>query len=145
VLDAVIGSGAVPSNLVTDILGSASAMNSDYELAEFLIKLVRSGPLAPVNHEAFFKAVGQIKSDYEQHRVLTAALANAKNDKALAAQVLRSARKLESDYECASFLIEVARAVAIDDQLRPLYEDAADTIGSEYEYGRAMAALRRRG
>ena len=145
VLDTVVASGNVPGNLLPDMLSTASAMHSDYELAEFLIRLVRSGPLAPANHEAFFKAVGQIDSDYEHHRVLTAALANAKNDRALAAQILRSARKLESDYECASLLVEVTRAVTIDDQLRPLYEDAADTIGSEHEYGRAMAALRRRG
>jgi len=38
----------------------------------------------------------------------------------------------------------VANAITIDDDLRPAFERAADTIQSEYDYGRAMGSVRRR-
>jgi hypothetical protein len=64
--------------------------------------------------------------------------------KDMAKAILTSAAKLDSDYECASLLVEVANAITIDDELRPVFEKAADTIQGEYEYGRAMSAVRRR-
>jgi hypothetical protein len=39
--------------------------------------------------------------------------------------------------------VEFAKAITIDDNLRPAFERAAGTIQSEYDYGRAMAAVRR--
>jgi hypothetical protein len=41
-------------------------------------------------------------------------------------------------------LVDLAKAIPIDDDLRPAFERAADTIQGEYEYGRAMSAVRRR-
>jgi hypothetical protein len=55
-----------------------------------------------------------------------------------------SATRIDSDYECASLRGDLAKAIPIDDDLRPAFERAADTIQGEYEYGRAMSAVRRR-
>ena len=64
--------------------------------------------------------------------------------KEIARGILTSAATIDSDYECAELLVAVANAITIDDDLRPTFERAADTIQGEYEYGRAMSAVRRR-
>jgi hypothetical protein len=64
--------------------------------------------------------------------------------KDLAKSILASAAKIDSDYECSELLIAVANTITIDDELRPPFEKAADTLQGEYEYGRAMSAVRRR-
>ena len=58
--------------------------------------------------------------------------------------MLASAAKIDSDYECSELLIAIANTITIDDDLRPSFEKAADTIQGEYEYGRAMSSVRRR-
>ena len=58
VLDAVVASGGVTPALTQTLLVDAATMQSDYELAEFLIKLSARGSLDESNHDALFTAVG---------------------------------------------------------------------------------------
>jgi hypothetical protein len=141
---AIMTDRQLPSDVINDLLVSASSMTSDYERAEFLIAVVdRAALLENSDAAAFFKAADGLHTDYEHHRVLSAALKKGKSSRAMIEGRLKSARSLDADYECASLLVEVAGAVTIDDRLRPLFEDAANTLKSEYEYGRAMSAIRR--
>jgi hypothetical protein len=120
-------------------------MKSDYELAEFLIGFAKQGGLDASTSDAYFAAADKIKSDYEHHRALTPLLnREVLKSSDLAKAVLASAAKIDSDYECASLLVEFANAIVVDDELRPAFEKAANTIQSEYDYGRAMSAVRRR-
>jgi len=144
VLGAIVAGGGLSSSVMRALLEDAARIKSDYELAEFLIQIAGKGILDESTRDAYFAAADQVGSDYEHHRALKPLLKRDLLTKPLARAILASAAKIESDYECASLLIEVANAIAIDDDLRPVFERAADTIQGEYEYGRAMSAVRRR-
>jgi beta-lactamase regulating signal transducer with metallopeptidase domain len=143
VLDAIVRGGPLDAATTRAVLEDAARIGSDYELAEFLIKIGNEGFLED-SDDAFFTAVGAIQGDYEHGRVLKSVIAKRKGDLGFAERVLLSARGIESDYECAMLLLRVAEVVSIDGRVRDAYEKAAETIGSEYEYGRAMKALRTR-
>jgi hypothetical protein len=145
VLSAVMAGGGVSSAVGRTMLDDARRMKSDYELAEFLIGFAKQGGLDASTSDAYFAAADKIKSDYEHHRALTPLLnREVLKSSDLAKAVLASAAKIDSDYECASLLVEFANAIVVDDELRPAFEKAANTIQSEYDYGRAMSAVRRR-
>jgi hypothetical protein len=54
------------------VLEAASEMNSDYERAEFLVRLVKHQPLDSTMRDALIDVVDGMRSDYEQGRVLVA-------------------------------------------------------------------------
>jgi hypothetical protein len=58
--------------------------------------------------------------------------------------LLRSSTTIDSDYEAAEVLTMVAEKYPLDDALKQEFMKAAESVGSEYDYGRVMAALRRR-
>ena len=145
VLAAIVAGGGLSPAVNRTLLEDARRIGSDYELAEFLIQTAKAGGLDASTSDAYFAAADKIKSDYEHHRALTPLLSrDILKSSDLAKAVLASAARIDSDYECASLLVEFANAITIDDNLRPAFEKAADTIQGEYEYGRAMAAVRRR-
>ena len=144
VLAAIVGAGSLTPAVTRALLEDATRIGSDYELAEFLIQIAKAGTLDASTRDAYFAAANKIGSDYEHHRALSPLLRRDMLTKDMAKAILTSAAKLDSDYECASLLVEVANAITIDDELRPVFEKAADTIQGEYEYGRAMSAVRRR-
>jgi len=144
VLATIVASGGLTADVTRSLLQSARSINSDYELAEFLIAISKNGVLEESTSGAYFAAADQIRSDYEQRRVLMPLVRRDLLTKELAKGILASALKLESDYECAELLVAFANAITIDDDLRPAFERVADTIQGEYEYGRAMSAIRRR-
>src|SRR6266487_693713 len=53
---------------------AGQSISSDYELAEFLITVAKAQPLSERMQAGFVTAAKSISSDYERHRVLTAAL-----------------------------------------------------------------------
>jgi hypothetical protein len=145
VLNAVIASGPLDAATTRALLQDAARIKSDYELTEFLISVGKKGTVDKASFADYFAAVKSIESDYEHHRALSALLKAADNDltKEMVAAMLVSARSIDSDYECATFLTELAKAYAIEGDLREEFLKTADTINSEYDYGRAMAAVRR--
>ncbi len=58
--------------------------------------------------------------------------------------VISAATRISSDHEKAALLLLLAQRYRTDDQILPALEDAADTIGSDYEHGRVWRALRGR-
>ena len=120
------------------IAQSAAAIESDYEKAGLLIKGAEryQGDLS--SRMEWLHAVRTIGSDYEHHRVLSGALKpNAISIEALS-DLVRSAARMHSDYEKASFLIEAMSLYRGDAQLRAAFLGTARTIGSEYERGRVQ-------
>jgi beta-lactamase regulating signal transducer with metallopeptidase domain len=144
VLAAIVAGGGLTPAATRALLEDAGRIASDYELAEFLIQVAGKGGLDATTRDAYFAATAKIDSDYEHHRALTPLLKRDLLTKDIAKGILESATKIDSDYECASLLVEVANAITIDAELRPAFDRAADTIQGEYEYGRAMSAVRRR-
>jgi hypothetical protein len=120
------------------IAQSAASIESDYEKASLLIKGADryQGDLS--SRMEWLHAVRTIGSDYEHHRVLSGALQpNVISIEALS-DLVRSAARMHSDYEKASFLIEAVSLYRGDAQLRAAFLETARTIGSEYERGRVQ-------
>lgn len=120
------------------IAQSAASIESDYEKASLLIKGADryQGDLS--SRMEWLHAVRTIGSDYEHHRVLSGALKpNVISIEALS-DLVRSAARMRSDYEKASFLIEAMSLYRGDAQLRAAFLETARTIGSEYERGRVQ-------
>jgi hypothetical protein len=120
------------------IAQSAAKIDSDYEKASLLIKGAElyQGDLS--SRMEWLHAVRTIGSDYEHHRALSGALKpNVISIEALS-DLVRSAARMKSDYEKASFLIEAMNHYRGDAQLRAAFLETARTIGSEYERGRVQ-------
>lgn len=120
------------------IAQSAAAIESDFEKASLLIKGAEryQGDLS--SRMEWLHAVRTIGSDFEHHRALSGALKpNAISIEALS-DLVRSAARMKSDYEKASFLIEAMNLYRGDALLRAAFLETARTIGSEYERGRVQ-------
>jgi hypothetical protein len=120
------------------IAQSAASIESDYEKASLLIKGADryQGDLS--SRIEWLHAVRTIGSDYEHHRVLSGALKPQGISIEALSDLVRSAARMRSDYEKASFLIEAMGLYRGDSQLRAAFLETARTIGSEYERGRVQ-------
>jgi len=120
---------------------AGQTIDSDYELAEFLISVAQHQPLTEKTQAGFVTASKSISSDYERHRVLTAALSRLGLTPAIEAGMLDAAGDISSDYELATLLIEVNEARPIDEAVRPAFFKAANSLQSDYEHRRVLDAV----
>ena len=120
---------------------AGQSIDSDYELAEFLIAVAQKQPLTERMQAGFVTAAKSISSDYERHRVLTAALSRPGITPAVEAAMLDAAADINSDYELATLLIEVNEARPIDEAVRPAFFRAANRLQSDYEHRRVLDAV----
>lgn len=120
------------------IAQSAAKIESDYEKASLLIKGAEryQGDLS--SRMEWLHAVRTIGSDYEHHRALSGALKPRVISIEALSDLVRSAARMKSDYEKASFLIEAMNHYRGDATLREAFVETAKTIGSEYERGRVQ-------
>ena len=117
------------------------SIDSDYELAEFLIAVSQKQPLTERMQAGFVTAAKSIGSDYERHRVLTAALSRPGLTPAMEAGMVDAAADINSDYELATLLIELNDARPIDEAVRPAFFKAANRLQSDYEHRRVLDAV----
>jgi hypothetical protein len=88
--------------------------------------------------------VRTIGSDFESQRVLSALVQGEEiHRETLRVAITTAAEEIGSDFELARFLVQVAGAYPLDDELRNEYLLAAERIGSDHECNRALAALAR--
>jgi beta-lactamase regulating signal transducer with metallopeptidase domain len=145
VLSTALARERLSDDVAVALLRSASLITSDYETGELLIQFAQTNPLSERVRPAFFVAVGTLGSDYEHHRVLAAVVERSGSNRAVLQDVLESAVRIGSDYEKAELLVLVASGYPLGDgELRSAYLRAADTVHSEYDRGRVMAAFARR-
>jgi beta-lactamase regulating signal transducer with metallopeptidase domain len=141
VYSAMLKRGPVNAQILAGILENSSTIESDYELAELLRQLVSQHTLDTRSRAAFFKAVATIDSDYEQRRVLSAVIGRqGPADPALIDGALQQANGLDSDYESASFLMDVLRQNGIESSRAAFFRVVAG-LGSGYERGRVLQAV----
>ncbi len=132
-----------PSPAVLAVMLQAQEIGSDYELAQLLTEVPPAALGDATVRSAYLKAAEGIGSDYEHHRALSVAVASEKLSGDSLVAVLRSAaREIGSDYELASLLVEIAGRYNLTGTARDAYVEAASSIGSKYERGRAEEALR---
>lgn len=139
----LVASGRLDDSALASALQSLR-IASDYERAQFLIRAAEVALPRERVVPAYFEAVGQIGSDYEHRRVLSAVLKREGLGREAQLAALRSAARIGSDYEKATFLVQFARLGVTDERVRAAFADAARTIGSDYERGRVEKAAARR-
>lgn len=140
-LDALVkGRRLNPAGLAA-LLRAAHQIESDYECAELLAAVAGQNRLDdPAVWRPFAEVVDTIQSDYERHRALSAAIKGGLSQSAVAGAI-QSARGIQSDYERASLLVEIAGKYNLTGGVRDAYLEAARSIHSQYERERAEAAL----
>jgi beta-lactamase regulating signal transducer with metallopeptidase domain len=121
----------------------AGAMESDFEVAQTLIAIAKTGKIGR-GSTAYLQAVRNIESDFETRRVLTALLKATTPDAEAMTLLLGVADNIESDFELAQLLLEVsARGLASSDT-RDAYFKAVSTIESDFERRRVLTSILKR-
>jgi beta-lactamase regulating signal transducer with metallopeptidase domain len=121
----------------------AGAMESDFEVAQTLIAIAKTGKIGG-GSTAYLQAVRNIESDFETRRVLTALLKATTPDAKAMTLLLGVADNIESDFELAQLLLEVsARGLASSDT-RDAYFKAVSTIESDFERRRVLTSILKR-
>jgi beta-lactamase regulating signal transducer with metallopeptidase domain len=133
--------GPVSAPILNAILDASRNIGSDYELAELLVQLVKQQSIDQAR-QAFFAALGTIKSNYDHRRVLAALAARPDLDAETTAAMLTSASGLSSDYEAAEFLLQMSKRSIEGPQRTPFFA-ALETIGGAYERSRVLLVVLR--
>ena len=116
-------------------------MKSDYYLAAVLSRALDEQELGGLALEELTKTIGEISSDYYAASVIIKA---AKQDiePSMLLSLITAAERIDSDYYLSSALISMAEAVKdSDEEVRKAYIEAANNIGSETYYRRALKAI----
>jgi beta-lactamase regulating signal transducer with metallopeptidase domain len=127
---------------IRQVLGQAGReLDSDFELASFLIDNADKLILDDATRQAYFDASRSIESDFEMHRVFSAALKRGPVPSAVLVSMLNTSHNIDSDFEEASLLVDVAKLQALDNATRAAFFSALDTVQSDFEHHRVLTAL----
>jgi beta-lactamase regulating signal transducer with metallopeptidase domain len=121
----------------------AGAMDSDFEVAQTLIAIAKTGNIAG-GSTAYLQAVRNIESDFETRRVLTALLKATTPDAEAMTLLLGVADNIESDFELAQLLLEVSTRGLASSSTRDAYFKAVSTIESDFERRRVLTSILKR-
>jgi len=130
-----------PSTTRQVLVQAGREVDSDFELATFLIENGDRLLVDDATRQAYFDASRSIDSDFEMHRVFSAALKRGSVSPAQLLSMLNASRGIDSDFELASLLVEVAKLQPLDNTTRPAFFSALDTVQSDFEHHRVLAAL----
>ena len=120
-------------------------MDSDFELASFLIDNAERLLVDDATRQAYFDASRSIDSDFEMRRAFSAALKRGPVPPATLVSMLNASHNIDSDFELASLLIDVARLQPLDNTTRAAFFSALDTVQSDFEHRRVLSTLAGRG
>jgi hypothetical protein len=143
-LSAGLERGPVSPEILAGILETSTSIDSDFEEASLLEHVVKVQRLDPGTRPVFRKALATVTSDFERRKVVTAAVKADPTPETLAA-MLDPSLTIGSDFEQASFLLEVSKLQAVDGVLRAPFFAAVSTIDSSFERSRVLQAVAKRG
>jgi hypothetical protein len=102
--------------------------------------LMQSGPRGVLGE------ISRLRSDYVKRIYFDELFAQGQLDSDNARQALRLAgTEISSDYEKAQLLVKMSDSYLVNDEMRGIYVDGVNTIHSDYERGRALSALLKKG
>ena len=127
------------------LLQAGREIDSDFELASFLIDGGDKLLVDDATRQAYLEAARSIESDFEMHRVFSAVIKRGTLSPAALASLLVASHSIDSDFEEASLLVDVAHAQLLDTDTRPAFFAALDTVQSDFEHHRVLSALGTRG
>ena len=136
--------GPVSPEVLAGVLEASTAIDSDFEEAELLVQIAKLQPLDPRTRAPFLKALSTVNSDFECRRVVSAVVRADPSPETLAT-MLDPSIAIESDFEQATFLIDVVKSQTIDGPLRAPFFKGVDTIDSSFERGRVLQTVVKRG
>jgi beta-lactamase regulating signal transducer with metallopeptidase domain len=146
-LEALTNAGVLTPQSQIAVYRAAAKTSSDYERSQIMQRVMKKYGLSVETGPAFLDAAKSISSDYELRVLLTAALKQLPEDApaSLMENMLTTATSnIGSQYDLAEFLITVANSRPLTEAQRTRLEQAAESVKSEYDYGRVMSALRKR-
>jgi hypothetical protein len=143
VYSAALKHGPVPAGALVSMLNASQKIDSDFELASLLADVAKLQPLDATTRPAFFSALDTVQSDFEHHRAGGAHRSQRPRpgNRGLDAA---SGAVVESDFEAASFLLEMVKRQSIEGSVRAPFFRAVDTISSSFERGRVLQAVAKR-
>lgn len=98
--------------------------------------------LASDGVNGLLEEIGHIPSDYTARRYYTVLLAQGDLDPEQMRRIVRQlGAEIESDYELASLLVEIAAKHPLDESVKIAYVEAAGSIDSDYEHRRVLSAI----
>jgi len=132
----------MPDDLFASALDVAGTeISSDFDLRTVLTdaapRIGRSDALA----RAYTTAANSISSDFDQRVALTVLGDNADLTPLGWQLVLESARNISSDFDAATVLTELVPHLPNDEAVINAYRETLDSIDSDFDRGRAAAAL----
>ncbi len=117
---------------------AGSRIDSDYELAELLIRVASTEGLSPSIRDTYLGAAQSLDSDYEHRRVLSVLLDQPDLEPTLIDAVIGSATRIDSDYERAELLIQAQGLRPLSGPGQDAYLEAVDGLASDYEARRVL-------
>jgi beta-lactamase regulating signal transducer with metallopeptidase domain len=142
----LVKTGSLDPAAVRQVLAQAGReIDSDFELASFLIDNSDRLLIDDGSRQAYFDAARSIDSDFEMRRVFSAVVKRGPVSPSTLGMMLGTSRNIESDFEAASLLIDVAKLQSLDSTTRPAFFGALDTVQSDFEHRRVLSALGTRG
>jgi len=131
----------VSDDLVARALDVAGTeISSDFDLRTVLTEAAGRIGQSDVLARAYTTAADSISSDFDQRIALTA-LGDSELTPAGWRLLLESARNIDSDFDAATLLTELVPHLPSDETVIDAYRETLDTIGSDFDRGRAAAAL----
>lgn len=115
-------------------------ISSDYEKRNVLVKVAEQYLDDDKLLLEFIEAVGTVNSDYERGQALAALLKRSSLSEGQWQATLKAVAGMSSDYEKAKLLIRAAESFNNSTAL-PAFFATADTIDSDYEQRRVLAAI----
>lgn len=145
-LKAISDQGALTAAAQSALYEAAASMSSDYERGQLMGAVAKQYGVSKATGPAFLAAAAKFSSDYDLRTMLTTTLrAQPDLDESILDGFLSLvSRRISSDYDKAEFLVFVTNTRPGTAAERERIEKAAESIKSEYDYGRVMSALRRR-
>jgi hypothetical protein len=146
-LEALTNTGNLTTQSQIAIYKAAAHTSSDYDRSQLMKSVMKKYGLSLETAPAFLQTATSIGSDYDLRVLLIDALQQLPDNApaSMIESMLTTAKtSIDSDYDLAEFLITVANTRPLDEAQRARIESAAESVKSEYDYGRVMSALRKR-
>jgi hypothetical protein len=141
-LQPLLTSPATADELVARALEVAgSDISSDFDLRTLLDEAAGRVGQSDTLARAYTTAAASISSDFDQRLALTALADNAQLTPEGWRMLLAAARDISSDFDAATLLTELVPHLPRDESVLNAYRETLDTIGSDFDRGRAAAAL----
>ena len=120
---------------------AGAEISSDFDLRTLLDEAAGRVGASDALARAYTTAAGSISSDFDLRLALTALADNARLTPEGWRMLLATSRDISSDFDAATLLTELVPHLPRDETVIQAYRETLDTIGSDFDRGRAAAAL----